>query len=188
MQFPCKYFPVLTLALISSYAAAADVNVAGLPNFHQVNERVYRGAQPGTEGWKNLATLGVKTIVDLRMPDEHSTQAEAQAVQSAGMRYVNVPMRGIVAPSEESIAKVLALMNSDSAGPVFVHCRRGADRTGTVIAIYRMTHDHWGNSQAMNEAKSYGMSWTQVGMKRYISRYHAPAVTASADAPSTVTP
>jgi protein tyrosine/serine phosphatase len=123
------------------------------------------------------------------LPDEHATRAEKQAVEAAGMRYVNIPMRGVVAPSEESVSKVLALMNSAAVGPVFVHCRRGADRTGTVIAVYRMSHDHWGNSKAMREAKANGMSWMQFGMKRYLSRYRAPEVTAAADTqPATVTP
>jgi protein tyrosine phosphatase (PTP) superfamily phosphohydrolase (DUF442 family) len=189
MKAPFKYFPVLALTVISSFAAAANLEVAGVPNFHQVNERVYRGAQPTGDGWRSLAKLGIKTIVDLRLPDEHATQAEKQAVEAAGMRYVNIPMHGVVAPTEESLSRVLALMNSDTVGPVFVHCRRGADRTGTVIAVYRMTHDHWGNSQAMQEAKSHGMSWTQIGMKRYISRYQAPTVTAAADPqPAAATP
>jgi tyrosine-protein phosphatase SIW14 len=191
MQFPCKHLPVLTLAVFSSYAFAANIDAPGVPNFHQVNERVYRGAQPNDQGWASLAKLGVKTIVDLRRPDEHSTDAEAKAVASAGMRYINIPMQGVVAPAEASIAKALALMNSEADGPVFVHCKRGADRTGAVIAVYRMAHDHWGNNQAVHEAKSLGMRWTQVGLKHYISTYRAPQAVAavSADAkPAAVTP
>jgi protein tyrosine phosphatase (PTP) superfamily phosphohydrolase (DUF442 family) len=172
-QISCKYIPVISFAIVSA-AFGADVNVSGIPNFHQVNAHLYRGAQPSEEGFKGLAKIGVKTIVDLRMPDEHSTSAEEAIVKAAGMRYVNVPMQGVVTPSEASIRKVLALMTSESDGPVFVHCKRGADRTGTVIAVYRMAHDHWGNSQAAHEAKALGMRWTQVGLKHYISSYHAP--------------
>src|SRR5689334_6306794 len=159
MKIPCKHLPVLTLAVFASYAFASNIDAPGVPNFHQVNEHLYRGAQPTDEGWKSLAKLGVKTIVDLRRPDEHSTDAEERAVKAAGMRYVNIPMQGVVSPAEESITKALALMNAEADGPVFVHCKRGADRTGTVIAVYRMAHDRWGNSQAMHEAKSLGMSW-----------------------------
>src|SRR5262249_17318242 len=75
-----------------------------IPNFHQVNEHVYRGGQPGSEAWQNLAKMGVKTVIDLRREDEHSTAAEAQAVAAAGMNYVNVPMKGVVAPTHEQIA------------------------------------------------------------------------------------
>src|SRR3979409_1127494 len=92
-------------------------------------------------------SLGVKTVIDLRLEDEHPTRLEAQAVQAVGMRYVNIPMHGVVAPSDDQIAKVLALLDADS--PVFVHCKRGADRTGAVIACYRMAHDRWDSRRAL---------------------------------------
>src|SRR5579872_693185 len=42
----------------------------GILNFGKVNERLYRGAQPDTEGMKSLKRLGVKLIVNLRMADD----------------------------------------------------------------------------------------------------------------------
>lgn len=127
----------------------------------------WRAAFP--EAWPELAKLGVKTVIDLRRVDEHDTVAEARAVEAAGMRYVNVPMKGVVAPSEEQIAKVLALMHSE--GKVFVHCKRGADRTGAVIACYRIEHHCWAPKQALSEAKSLGMRWTQMGLKSYVNSF-----------------
>jgi len=144
-----------------------------IPNFHQVNDHVYRGGQPAPEAWQDLAKLGVKTVIDLRREDEHSTAEEAKAVAAAGMNYVNVPMKGVVAPTDEQIAKVLALL--DSKEPVFVHCKRGADRTGTVIACYRIAHDRWQRQQALQEAKSLGMGMAQVGLKHYIKVFQPQA-------------
>ena len=152
---------------------AADANAPGVPNFHQVNESIYRGGQPTDQGWVSLARLGVKTVIDLRLENEHPTKLEAQAVEAAGMHYVNVPMHGVVAPTDDQITKALALLDSTAAGAVFVHCRRGADRTGTVIACYRMTHDGWDNEKAFREAKSYGMSWTQMGLKHYVLNFQS---------------
>src|SRR5262245_13814994 len=74
-----------------------------IPNFHQVNESVYRGGQPAPEAWPILAKMGIKTVIDLRRVDEHDTAAEAQAVGAAGMNYVNVPMKGVVAPADGQI-------------------------------------------------------------------------------------
>lgn len=160
------------MALIAIPAFSAELQVSGVPNFHQVNDHIYRGGQPSNEAWAGLAKLGVKTVIDLRRENEHGTAAEARAVEAAGMRYVNVPMNGIVAPTDDQVIKVLGLFE---AGPVFVHCRRGADRTGTVVACYRMRHDGWDNQKAFKEAKSLGMSWMEVGMKHYIFAYRAPA-------------
>jgi tyrosine-protein phosphatase SIW14 len=182
-----QYFTPAIL-VIAIPAWSANLQVSGVPNFHQVNDRIYRGGQPSDDGWNSLAKLGIKTVVDLRRPNEHSTTAEQRAVEALGMRYINVPMNGIVAPTEEQVTKALALLNSTEAGPVFVHCRRGADRTGTIFAIYRMRHDHWNNQNAFKEAKSLGMSWMEFGMKRYIMAYQAPAEGVATSATTTQHP
>ena len=177
----------LALAFLSSpaFGAEAQVQALGVPNFHQVNDHIFRGAQPTAQSWDSLAKLGVKVVVDLRRENEdgeHSTAAEAKAVQAAGMRYVNVPMNGIVAPQEADIAKVLNLLNGPD--PVFVHCRLGKDRTGTVIACYRISHDLWKNKKALDEAKAIGLHWVEVGMKSYISSFRGGIAAVEAGAPA----
>jgi uncharacterized protein (TIGR01244 family) len=164
---------------IASLPAAAQINVAGVPNFHQINEHVYRGAQPSNEGFQSLAKLGVKTVIDLREAGNRSTE-EQKEVEAAGMHYIGIPFRGMSAPTAENMAKVLALFNNAAAGTVFVHCRRGADRTGTVIACYRIAHDGWDNRKALQEAKGFGMSWTETAMKHYVLGYHSPVSAATA--------
>jgi protein tyrosine/serine phosphatase len=67
-------------------------------------------------------------------------------------------MDGMAAPTNEQ-SKLLALLDSDDV--IFVHCRSGRDRTGVVIAWYRVAHDHCRNQKALKEAKSYGMEWTR---------------------------
>jgi tyrosine-protein phosphatase SIW14 len=158
---------LLVLCFVSAVPAA---DVAGVGNFHQVNGFVYRGAQPTEEGFRNLARLGITTVIDLREAGGRSKQEE-KTVVAAGMKYVNIPMKGMSAPTPQDMAKVLALLGNESAGPVFVHCRRGADRTGTVLAIYRITHDRWENGRALAEAKSLGMSWVERSMRSYILHY-----------------
>jgi tyrosine-protein phosphatase SIW14 len=172
-----KAFAALALSF-SLWASSATAETPAIPNFHQVDEHVYRGGQPATEAWQSLAKLGIKTIIDLRREDEHSTAAEAREVEAAGMNYVNVPMKGVVAPTNEQIAKVLALLNSPE--PIFVHCKRGADRTGAVIACYRIAHHHWQSRQALQEAKSHGMGSFQMGLKHYVGAFQ-PTTLRSAD-------
>jgi tyrosine-protein phosphatase SIW14 len=156
---------------LAALHAASPPDAPGLPNFHRVDENIYRGAQPRGEGFTSLAKLGIKTVIDLR--GEHS---EENAVQSAGMRYIRLPWREFKAPTDSQIADVLALLGDSSTWPVFVHCRRGADRTGTAIACYRIAHDHWPNQVALTEAKSFGLSPLEVAMQRYILRFVAPAL------------
>jgi tyrosine-protein phosphatase SIW14 len=178
--------------LVSSCLVAAGAGVGGiesaprgLPNFRQVNDHVFRGGQPSSEGFSRLSRLGVKTVVDLREPGDRS-RSEEKIVKAAGMQYVSVPMRGMETPSDANISKVLSLLEDASAEPVFVHCLRGADRTGAVIACYRINHDHWDNQKALAEARSDGMSFFERAIQHYVLRYQppaAPSMTTIAPAP-----
>jgi tyrosine-protein phosphatase SIW14 len=158
----------LSLSVVGLQAASIP-DVPGIHNFHQVNEHVYRGAQPHGQGFNGLAKVGIKTVIDLR-----GERSEATAVERTGMRYVRLAWNGYNAPADSQVATVLSLLNDDSAWPVFIHCRRGADRTGTAIACYRIAHDHWSNQQALDEAKTFGMSSMEVAMQRFILSFVAP--------------
>lgn len=170
----------LAFALASSCVAAAEVN--GVPNFHQVDDHLYRGAQPTAEGFQNLAKLGVKTVIDLREPSDRS-QTEEKTVTAAGMHYIHVPMNGYHSPSNDQITKLLALLNEEP-GPVFIHCKRGADRTGTVVACYRIARQKWPNDKALAEAKQYGMSWTEFSMQDFVRHFAAGASAMFAGSPA----
>ena len=162
----------LALALLVSVAAAQNAaSFRELPNFRHVNERLTAGAQPESGGIQKLAELGIKTIVNLRGEDERTRAEEADA-KALGLRYYSVPMPGLSRPSDEQVARVMAILDSEENWPVFVHCKRGADRTGTIIGCYRIAHEGWTADRALSEAKQYGMSWLERGMREYISDYH----------------
>jgi len=167
IRFERLLAPVLALTLsLAGLGAASLPDLPGVPNFHQVDEHVYRGAQPHGEGFANLAKLGIKTIIDLR-----GEASEEAAVDNTGMHYVHLPWSGYKAPSDSEIKAVLTLLDDRSEWPVFIHCKRGADRTGTAIACYRIAHDHWSSQQALAEAKAFGMSSLERAMQHYILRF-----------------
>lgn len=153
-----------------STLARADPTVKGVPNFHAVNEQILRGGQPTGAGFRNLADMGVTTVIDLQEEGSRSRD-EKKLVKALGMRYINIPMKGMTTPTEKQISHALKALNNDSAGPVFIHCKRGADRTGVVIACYRIQHDRWDNQKALSEARNYGMSWYQFPLQRYVKSY-----------------
>ncbi len=89
------------------------------------------------------------------------------------MHYVNIPLKPLAAPTTVEVRRILLLLLNRGANPVFVHCRRGKDRTGTVIACYRIQHDGWKNNRALEEANEYGMSWAELGMRAFILHFAA---------------
>jgi protein-tyrosine phosphatase len=131
-----------------------------------------------------LAQIGVKTVIDLREADARSKKEE-RVVAAAGMQYVSVPMTGLTPPTEAEITRILGILEDENTGAVFVHCQRGADRTGAIIASYRIDHDGWDNAQALREAKALGMSFFQLPRQSFIRTFQRREAVAAA-APPTV--
>jgi tyrosine-protein phosphatase SIW14 len=141
----------------------------GIANFDRVHDHLYRGGQPTDLGVKTLGRLGIRTVINLRMGDDVWPAEEAE-VQAAGMVYTNIPMSGCRRPSAAQVAKVLRLIETSPA-PVFVHCKHGCDRTGTIVACYRVQHDQWTSREALREARQYGMSRWMIGMKHCVKDF-----------------
>jgi protein-tyrosine phosphatase len=155
--------------LISSFPLlTAPAN--GIKNFDRVDEHVYRGGQPTHDGFQYLASIGVRKVIDLREADDRAL-AEERDVTSAGMTWVNVPMTGMTPPTDGEIRKILAILEDASAGPVFIHCERGADRTGAVVAAYHIDHDKWDNARALEDAKAHDMSPFQHPRQNFIREF-----------------
>jgi uncharacterized protein (TIGR01244 family) len=159
------------MALLSLAVAQENRTYRELPNFHQVNESLYRGAQPRRGGLKKLSELGIKTVINLRGASE-DTRGEQVEAEAAGLRYFNIPMSGLGRPTDEQVERALAIIDARENWPVFVHCQRGADRTGVIIAVYRISHERWTEEQAIVEAKRFGMAGIQFSKKGYISDYY----------------
>ena len=155
-----------------------DAKHKDLPNLYRVNDGLYRGGQPTEAGLKQLAQLRIKTVVNLRDDDERA-QVEGAATVAAGLRYFNLPLSDFHKPNDQEVAKVLSIINAPENQPVFVHCKRGADRTGTIIAIYRIEHDGWTDTRAKQEAETFGLGFWQIRMKDYISDYYQHKLTKS---------
>jgi protein tyrosine/serine phosphatase len=158
--------------LLCSGAEAQTAPISkDLPNFHKVNNLLYRGGQPKPAGIAALKRLGITTVISLRSNDERSLQERA-LFESAGIRFLSLPLDNWKRPTIEEIDAIIEQIERAKNQPVFVHCKRGSDRTGTVIAVYRMVYDGWDPKRAGDEAEEFGIGWWQFGMRDFINDYY----------------
>jgi protein tyrosine/serine phosphatase len=173
-----RLFSLSLAGVLASFLAVKAEAQRGLPaqqgilNFGKISDVLYRGAQPDAVGLTNLAKLGVKLIINLRMTNDLWAPEETLA-RAQGLLYTNIPLRGLGRPTDDQIRSILALIQT-APGPVFVHCQHGCDRTGTVVACYRIQHDKWNGDAALNEAVLYGISRFERGMKHFIADFAKP--------------
>ena len=160
-------FAIGSFAKTHSDPAFSNINIK---NFGKMDDRFYRGAQPDENDYKDLAALGIKTVIDLR---DDPKGYEKPAVEAAGMRYVNIAIPDKKDPSDEQVQSFLKLVSDPSAGKFYVHCAGGRHRTGVIGAIYRFNVNHWNFDQVYAEMKDYDFytSWGHGGQKKYVEDY-----------------
>src|SRR5437660_8300819 len=134
----------------ASSKTAANVAGVRIDNFGRINQNYYRGAQPDGRDYADLSALGVKTVIDLTRDGRDD---ERQMVERAGMRFYRIPLTTSDRPSSTAVAQFLKVVNDPANQPVYVHCQGGRHRTGTMTAVYRMTHDGWTADHAYAEMK-----------------------------------
>ena len=129
------------------------LTIEGVPNAGQVTANLYRGGQPTTTGFQALANMGINIVVDQR----GSREGESERVAKLGMRYVSIPWH-CPFPKDETFARFLILLRQNPGKKVFVHCRLGDDRTGMMVAAYRMAEQNWTAAEAKKEMEAFGFS------------------------------
>jgi tyrosine-protein phosphatase SIW14 len=139
----------------ATHATARKLSVSGLPNLGEVTPTLYRGAQPTGKGFETLAKMGVNIVIDLR--DGSEGKVEEKEVTQSGMKFVAIPW-GCSSPKDDDFAKFLTVMRDNPDKKVFVHCRLGVDRTGMMVAAYRMNEQGWTAEEALREMRAFGFS------------------------------
>jgi protein tyrosine/serine phosphatase len=154
-----------------------------IDNFGRVNDNYFRGAQPETKDYQALASLGVKTVINLIGSD--ADPAEKAMVARHGMEYLHIPMNTHVPPTQQQLATFLQTVNDPARQPVFVHCVGGKHRTGVMTAVYRMTRDGWTAEQAFKEMKQFkfGADFLHPEFKRYVYGFRPELVAGAGGTP-----
>ncbi|MBP8302769.1 MAG: dual specificity protein phosphatase family protein [Phycisphaerae bacterium] len=132
---------------------AQPVEVEGAPNLFQVSDSLYRSAQPTAQGMRNLKQKGIKTIVNLR-----SFHSDRDEIGDTGLGYEHIYMKAWH-PEQKEVVRFLQIVTNPNRTPVLVHCQHGADRTGTMCALYRIAVQGWTKEAAIREMTDGGFGF-----------------------------
>ena len=130
--------------------------VSGVKNCYQVTTNLFRGAQPTAKGMANLKAMGIKTVINLRA--FHSDKDEVAGTGLKSVRFETQPWRS----KEEDVIRFLKAVADTNNQPAFVHCKRGADRTGMMCAMYRIAVCGWTKKEAIAEMKAGGFGFNPL--------------------------
>ncbi len=141
-----------------------------IPAFAQVNEIIYRGGYPKPEGYARLRALGIKTMINLSNDTGKRYEQEQKTAREYNINLVRIPLSVYVWPEDDKVLTFLRTVLTPENQPVFVHCTSGRDRTGAMIAVYRVVVEGVSIKNAYKEALQYGF-WPYKGevvLKKYI--------------------
>ena len=147
-------------------ACSSDLD-SPILNFCVVTPDVlWRGAKPAQDGAAWLMQRGVRTIVNLELlHDDRRAFGEAR-LASAGRYeagYFRIPdwePNAVLAPAllDDHVARFLAVVDKQPK-PVYVHCRSGQNRTGVMVAAYRVIVEGVSRDAAIAEMRRYQGIW-----------------------------
>ena len=167
--------PVLLLgSALSAFAAspgsaqrpsewASAVAGTSVGNLYRIEDGLFRGAQPSPAGFRELAALGVRNVLDLA-----GGSGDVRYVSDGTVKLFHVPMSawGL---RDDLVLKALRIMTEPENRPLMVHCAHGADRTGAIVALYRIVVQGWTKEQAIREMNEGG--YHHNGLFRNLDRY-----------------
>lgn len=140
-------------------------------NFHKVTDGVYRCGLISKQAAPLLKELGVKTVVTF---DNNLKRVEQERafLSEQGIKLESIPWSGWDYPDDRVVEQTLTLLDSREAKPIVIHCKHGQERTGVIIASWRISHEHWPVERAYLEMKAHGFRSFQYGhLKEYVYEY-----------------
>lgn len=150
--------------LFGSITVFADTTMP--QNFHQVSAELYRSAQPDSVQMRTLEERGIKTVLSLRQWNDDDSEAK-------GTHLVlrRVPINAAVINDEKVVSALREIRFAQK--PLLVHCWHGSDRTGLVVAMYRLVFENASKADALAELRKPQYGYHEqyyAGIARYISR------------------
>jgi len=154
----------------------ANISDSDICGFHKVDNDLYRGGRPTCNGLSKLQALGMRTFINLGGADGALHGCEDDA-RKAGVRFISfhisLAQTVLTGVSDDRLRRLFALMQ-EAPKPIFLSCYLGRDRTGMIVALYRVRRRELSLQEATKEAVYYGYRPHFIGLRKTLERYKDP--------------
>jgi protein tyrosine phosphatase (PTP) superfamily phosphohydrolase (DUF442 family) len=177
--FAALFFCALSLSaapgpelLVRPAEWATPVPGTSVANMYRIEDGLYRAAQPTAAGFTELAALGLHGVLDVA-----GGAGDEPLLRSDTIKTFHVPMSawGL---HDDLVLRALRIMADPSNRPLLIHCQHGADRTGAMVALYRVVVQGWKKADAIREMNEggYHHSFLWKNLDRYVDRADVAAL------------
>jgi protein tyrosine/serine phosphatase len=169
------FLPTVTL-LLAGCQTAPPAKTGKMPeNFVQVSPGIWRSAQPtNAQEWEYVKSQGIRHVVKLNF-DSEGSDADAKAI-GLDVHVLSIQPEGdkdlldnlkntFVRPNVGKLAEAENVIAA--GGGVLVHCTHGQDRTGLVIGIHRVMHEHKSKADAYQEMLDHNFHHSLHGLHEF---------------------
>ena len=156
-------------AVISLSAYAVEPSELEIKNVKFVSDELITGGQPTLKQIEQLKQHGVKNIINLRGEGEFDEFDEKAEVESKGLNYVNLQIKGKAGVTIEN-AKLFAEIMSKQQGKTFVHCASG-NRVGAMFALSHILNKDKSLEEAIELGEKAGMRSLKEKVTAMIKNY-----------------
>ncbi len=150
-------FYICLFASIGISAQTADDKslLVGIDNMHKVDDGVYRSGQPDKEDFIKLEKAGITEVLNLRRYHSDDDEAEGTSIK---LHRIKTRAEAV---SEEQLLEAMRIIKNRK-GDILIHCWHGSDRTGIVVAMYRIVFQEWTKEAAIDEMINGGYGYHKI--------------------------
>jgi tyrosine-protein phosphatase SIW14 len=151
---------------------ATAVGGTSVGNLYLVEDGLYRGAQPTAAGFQELVKLGVKCVLDVA-----GGPGDETLIEKGSLKLFHVPMSAF-GLRDDRVLQALRIMADPTNRPLLIHCQHGADRTGAIVALYRVVIQGWTPENAVLEMNRGGYHHSSLfrNLETYVLKLDAAAL------------
>lgn len=117
---------------------------------------IFLASQPSEADFREAQANGIRTVVNLRMPDELKDFDEAALIPSLGMEYLTLPFSSPESLTPEIFDSARALLRDSARRPLLLHCN-SSNRVGAIWLAHRVLDGKLDYASALAEAQMVGL-------------------------------